>query len=161
MKCDFFQTKVLFLGHIVAANGLQVDPGEVKVVQKFPVSKNQTEPKSFLDLASYYRRYVPNVAAAARPLHKASEFHWRSNVQEAIEDLKGCLRYTQFLAFPSLQKPFIFYTDASQLAMGAVLAQEHDGLERATCYASKALFNLQSNYSLTLREHLLIACFAN
>ena len=53
----------------------------------------------------------------------------------------------------------MLYTDASQFAMGAVLAQEQDGLERAICYASKALSKTQSKYSAKRREHLAIVTF--
>ena len=72
-KCAFFQTKVKILDHIVSKDGLQVDTEKVDVVKRFPTPKNQTEVKSFLGLASYYRRYVSNFAAIARPLHKARE----------------------------------------------------------------------------------------
>ena len=152
-----------FLGYIVSADGLQVDPENVQAVQNFPVPKSQTEVKSFLGLASFYRRYVPNFTAVALPLHKASEtssaFQWTSDAQEAFDDLKGRLTSTPILAFPSLQKPFILYTDASQFAMGAVLVQEHDRLERAICYASIALSKSQSKYSATRCELLAILTF--
>ena len=162
-KCDFFRTKVNFLGHVVSQHGLQVDPDKVKAVVEFPQPQNQTQVKSFLGLASYYRRYVQNFAAIARPLHKASEtssaFQWTSEAQEAFEILKIKLTTTPVLAFPSLTKPFILYTDARQFAMGAVLAQEHDGLERAICYASKSFSKAQSKYSATRRELLAIVNF--
>ena len=91
-KCSFFQTKVQFLGHFVSKDGLQADPEKVDVENKFPIPKNQTEVKSFLGLASYYRRYVSNFAAIARPLHKASEtssvFSWSEEAQDALETLK-------------------------------------------------------------------------
>ena len=162
-KCSFFQTKVQFLGHIVSKDGLQVDPEKVDVVKKFPIPKTQTEVKSFLGLASYYRRYVSNFAAIARPLHKASEtssvFTWTEEAQDAFETLKTRLTSTPILAFPCLQQPFILYTDASQFAMGAVLAQVQDGMEKAICYASKALSKSQTKYSATRRELLAIVTF--
>ena len=72
-KCDFFRMKVPFLGHLVSKDGLEVDPSKVEAVQKFPVPGSQTEVKSFLGLASYYRRLAPKLAELARPLHRASE----------------------------------------------------------------------------------------
>ena len=50
--------KLQFLGHIVSEDGLEIDPSKIEAVQKFPVPKSQTEVKSFLGLASYYRRFV-------------------------------------------------------------------------------------------------------
>ena len=135
---------------MVSQHGLQVDPDKIKAVVEFPQPQNQTQVKSFLRLASYYRRYVQNFAAIARILHKASEtssaFQWTSEAQEAFEILKTKLTTTPVLAFPSLATPFILYTDASQFAMGAFLAQEHNGLERAVCYASKSFSKAQSKY---------------
>ena len=162
-KCDFFRMKVQFLGHIVSKNGLEVDPSKIEAVQKFPAPRSQTEVKSFLGLASYYRRFVPKFANIARPLHKTSEtstkFAWTPEAQDAFESLKLKVTSTPILAFPCLKEPFILYTDASQFAMGAVLAQVQDGRERAICYASKSLSKSQTKYSDTRRELLALVTF--
>ena len=134
---DFFRMRVQFLGHIVSKDGLEVDPSKIEVIQKFPVRGSQTGVKSFLGLASYYRRFVPKFSEIVRPLHKASEtstkFEWTPEAQDAFESLKLKLTSTPILAFPCLKEPFILYTDASQFAMDAVLAQVQDGRKRAIC----------------------------
>ena len=86
-------------------------------------------------------------------------FTWTGEAQDAFETLKARLTSTPILAFPCLQEPFILYTDASQFAMGAVLAQVQDGMKRAICYASKALSKSQTKYSATRRELLAIVNF--
>ena len=163
LKCEFFRTKVHFLGHVISKEGLQVDPTKIAAVKEFPVPINQTQVKSFLGLCSYYRRYIKNFAEIARPLHKASEtnspFKWTTEAEQAFEDLKARLLTTPILAFPTMEDPFILYTDASQLAMGAVLAQVQNGQERAICYASKAFSKSQSKYSATKRELLAMVHF--
>ena len=155
--------KVQFLGHIVSKDGLEFDPSKIEAVQIFPVPRSQTEVKSFLVLASYYRRFVPKFAEIARPLHKASEtsakIEWTQEAQDAFESLKLKLTSTPILAFPCLKEPFILYTNASQFAMGAVLAQVQDGKERAICYASKSLSKSQTTYSATRRELLALVIF--
>ena len=135
--------KSLFIGHIVSKNGLQVDPSKIEVFQKIPEPHYQTEVKSILGFASYYRRLVPKFAEIAGPLNKASEtstkFEWTSAAQEAFESSKLKLTSTPILAFPCDREPVILYTDASQIARGAVLAQVQDGKERANFYDSESI----------------------
>ena len=96
-------------------------------------------------------------------MHKASEtsteFECTPEAQDAFESLKKKLTSTPILSFPCLKEPFILYTDASQFAMGAVLAQVQDGKERAICYASKSLPKSQTKYSATRRELLALVTF--
>ena len=54
-KCQFFNTSVLFLGHILSANGISANPEKVEKVKTWPVPKNIKEVQSFLGLALYYR----------------------------------------------------------------------------------------------------------
>ena len=163
-KCEFFRTRVPFLGHIISKDGLEDDPEKVAAVKNFPIPTSPTEVKSFLGLCSYQRRYVKNFAVIARPLHKASEskslFLWTPEAQDALERLKRKLISTPILALPSMKKPFILYTDASMTAMGAVLSQVQDGQERAFCYASKAFLKAQTKYSATKLELLAVVNFA-
>ena len=142
---------------------MEADSEKVKAVQNFPVPQNQTDVKSFLELCSYYRRYIKRFAMIARPLHKASEtkssFTWTEETQEAFESLKKHLSSAPILAFPDVKEPLILYTDANLTALGAVLAQMQDGKERAICYAPQAFSKSQTNYSATKREHLAIVTF--
>ena len=116
-----------------------------------------------MGLASYYRRFVPKYAEIARPLHKAGEtstkFEWTPQAQDAFESLKLKLTSTPILPFPCLKEPFILYTDASQFAMGAVVAQVQDGTERAICYATRALSKSQTKNSATRHELLTLVTF--
>ena len=160
LKCEFFRQHVPFLGHIVKRDGIQADPAKTSAVRQYPVPKSVTEVKSFLGLCSYYRRYVHDFAAIARPLHQLTEntkeLHGNPEAQTAFEQLKDCLTLTPILAFPWMKEPFILYTDASQFAIGAILAQVQNGLERVICYASKFLNKAQSRYSTTKQELLAI-----
>ena len=162
-KCEFFRQKVPFLGHIVSRERVQADPEKTSTVNRYPIPKNATEVKSFLGLCSYYRRYVQDFAKIARPLHQLTEksknFLWNCEAQEAFEVLKARLTSAPIMAFPSMREPFILYTDASQHAMGAVLAQIQNGSERVICYASKSFSKAQSQYSTTKRELLAIVNF--
>ena len=87
-RCEFFRTRVPFLGHIISKNGLEADPDKIAAVKKYAIPTNPTEVKPFLGLCSCYRRYVKNFAEIARPLHKASEvvasFNWPPEAQHVF-----------------------------------------------------------------------------
>ena len=68
-KSFFFQSKVLFLGHILSKDGISPNPDKIQKVKDWPVPTNAKEVHSFLGLASYYRRFVPQFAKWANPLH--------------------------------------------------------------------------------------------
>ena len=69
-KCQFFSTSVLFLGHVLLAEGISANPEKVDKVKTWPVPKNIKEVQSFLGLASYYRHFTPHFAKKARCLHE-------------------------------------------------------------------------------------------
>ena len=64
-KCQFFSTSVLFLGHVLLAEGISANPEKVDKVKTWPVPKNIKEVQSFMGLASYYRHFIPHFAKKA------------------------------------------------------------------------------------------------
>ena len=57
-KCDFWLKEISFLGHIVLAEGIRVDPIKIEAVVNWKPPRNVTEVRSFLGLVGYYRRFV-------------------------------------------------------------------------------------------------------
>ena len=160
-KCHFCQQEIKFLGHIVGKDGIKTDPSKIDKVKNFPVPKNLTEVRSFVGLASYYRKFVPNFSKIVKPLtsltKKNNPYIWTSKQQEAFEVLKTKLCETPVLQFPNFDKPFYIYTDASGYAMGAILAQiDEDGYEHVIEYASKGFTKAEENYTTTEKECLAI-----
>jgi hypothetical protein len=104
------------LGHVVSREGIQTDPEKIKIIKNFPIPKDLTQLRSFLALASYYRRFVKGFSAIAEPLNrllkKGIPYIWTNDQQEAFEYLKLCLITPPILAYPDFEKPFIIYTDA-------------------------------------------------
>ena len=69
-KCDFWLKEVSFVGHIMYAEGIRVDPSKIEAVVNWKPPQSVTEVRSFLGLARYYRRFVNGFSVIASPLTK-------------------------------------------------------------------------------------------
>ena len=67
-KCEFWLTEVRFLGHVVSASGVSVDPKTVEVVMSWERPKSVFEIRSFLGLFGYYRRFIEDFSRLAAPM---------------------------------------------------------------------------------------------
>jgi hypothetical protein len=67
-KCEFWLEKVTFLGHILAANGVAIDPKKVEAISNWQQPTNVSEVRSFLGLVGYYRRFIEGFSKIARPM---------------------------------------------------------------------------------------------
>ena len=67
-KCEFLFTKVRFLGHVVSASGVLVDPEKVEALMSWESSKSVFEICSFLGQAGYYRRFIKDFSPLAAPM---------------------------------------------------------------------------------------------
>ncbi|CAG2249684.1 Retrovirus-related Pol polyprotein from transposon 17.6 [Mytilus edulis] len=162
-KCSFFQKEVSFLGHVVSEKGIGCDKSKIDSVQKWPIPRTMTEIRSFLGLAGYYRKFIPNFSEVASPLtrltKKAVKFQWDTSCQNAFEKLKESLVSAPILAYPEGEGEFILDTDASGSGIGAVLSQIQNGEEKVISYASKTLNDAQRKYCTTRRELLAVVMF--
>jgi hypothetical protein len=138
-KCAFWLREVPFLGHVISAEGIAVDPSKVQEVLEWKSPKSVTQIRSFLGLAGYYRRFILNFSKIAKPmtqlLKKEAKFTWSPRCEEAFLTLKKLLTTAPVLAQPDIEKLFDVYCDASGTGIGGVLMQ--DG--RAIAYASQQL----------------------
>ena len=69
-KCEFWLREVAFLGHVVSAEGIRVDPRKVEAVLGWKPPKSVSKIQSFLGWAGYYRRFVEGFSLIAAPLTK-------------------------------------------------------------------------------------------
>ena len=155
-KCSLFQTRVKFLGSIISVDGIEPDPEKAQAVAEWPRPRNLTEVRSFVALASYYRRHIQSFAEIARPLHeltkKHARFEWGPRQEDSFLSLKHSLVNAPVLAMPVDGGGFVLDTDANQFSMGCVLQQMQDGLLKVIGYASKAFSEAELRYCTTRRE---------
>lgn len=92
-KHKFFVERVEYLGHIVDARGIIVDPAKVQVLQQWPMPVSARDLQSFLGLANYYRKFVPKFAQRAGPLtdllQQQRTWEWTEQQEAAFQDLKN------------------------------------------------------------------------
>ena len=94
-KCDFWLKEVSFLGHIMSAEGIRVDPTKIEAIVNWKPPRNVTEVRSFLGLAGYYKRFLIGFSVITSPLtkllRKGIKFEWMDKCQNSFEQLKGML----------------------------------------------------------------------
>jgi len=136
-KCEFWLKKVPFLGHVLSEEGISVDPAKVQEVLDWKVPTSVHEVQSFLGLAGYYRRFIPEFSKISKPmtqlLQKDGKFVWTPECEEAFHKLRTLLTSAPVLAQPDIEKPFDVFCDASGIGLGCVLMQEG----RVIAYASR------------------------
>ena len=120
-KSFFFQSSVIFLGHVLSAKGITPNPEKVTKVKDWPTPKTAKEVHSFIGLASYYRRFIDNFAKKAAPLHaligpiatkkktrggcqtnttQLPPFEWKEEHEQAFQSLKDALVTAPVLGYP-------------------------------------------------------------
>jgi RNase H-like domain found in reverse transcriptase/Integrase zinc binding domain len=125
---------------------------------KPPSTKKEVQ--VFMGLVNFYRDFCPDLAQTSIPLyeltHKKNAFEWNDKHQEAFHKIKQLITNAPLLKIPSLRKPFVIATDASAVALGAVLSQDYNGKEHPISFASRVLTEAEMNYSVVEKELLAI-----
>ena len=128
-KCDFFESKIHYLGHLISPEGISPIPNKLDSIKHMPVPNSTTEIKQFLGLTGYYRKFVPRFADISRPLttlmKKDVKFKWTPACQKSFELLKETLCGEPVLKYADTSKPYTLYTDASKFGWAGVLTQPH------------------------------------
>jgi hypothetical protein len=145
-KCEFWLKSVKFLGHTISHDGISVDPSKVQEVMDWKPPKSVHQIRSFLGLAGYYRRFIPDFSRIAKPmtelLKKGVKFVWSEACEKAFHTLRKHLTSAPVLVQLDNSKPFEVFCDASGTGLGCVLMQEG----RVIAYASRALRPHELNY---------------
>lgn len=166
-KSHFFKEEVEYLGHIIKQNRITVDPQKIETKKEFPEPKTLKELRSFLGLASYYRKFIEGFAQKTKPLttylrgehggvpkNRSAKIQINLN-QEAVDAMniiKNALQQQVELFQPDFNKPFELTTDASNFAIGAVLSQ----FKKPISFISRTLNETEQKYSTNEKELLAI-----
>ena len=109
----------------------------------FPRPLNRKAVQRFLGLAGYFRRFIlhysDSTCALTDLLHKNRKFGWSDDCEQAFLDIKSRLASRPILRIPNYDLPFVMAVDSSDVAIGACLFQNVDGVEHPICHLSKKL----------------------
>ena len=160
-KWSFAMEQLRYLGHLFSADGLTVDPRKVEAVRELATPSNRSELRSFLGLASYYRKYIAGHADMVAPLTtmlgENQLFKWGKAKQAAFQAVKECLATAPVLAHPDWDRPFLLQTDASDIALGAALSQEDEnGDLRVVYFLSRQLSVAEQKWDTREKEVLAV-----
>lgn len=164
-KCVFGQTSVDFLGYKVSSDGISPLPARVEALTDFPLPTTRFDLKRFLGLVNFYRRCLPKAASIQAPLFRLIDGNikrdtrpiaWTQETKDVFQNLKDSLSQATLLAHPDSTLPLSLLIDASGTAIGGVLQQLHNGIQRPLGFFSKLLTAAQRKYSTYDRELLAV-----
>ena len=153
---SFFQTKVRHLRHIVSEDGILLDPKKTSALTSWRVPRTIKDLKQFLGFTGYFRSFVEQYSLIVKPLHELTSGYfppktlwklkgkgrdwkgtltlssnithlWSEQCPEAFNTTIEKLTSPPVLGFADLLSPFILYTDASNIGLGACLYQKQNG----------------------------------
>jgi len=161
-KCEFYKERIEYLGLVISENEVSMDPVKVVGVREWPTPENKTDVQAFLGFVNFYRRFIRDFSAKARPLFDLTRseqvWTWSGREQTAFEDLKMAVTTALVLMSPQDSEPFRVEADSSDFAIGAVLSQQStaDGKWHPIAFYSKSLFSMERNYEIHDKEMLAI-----
>ncbi|CAK1599624.1 unnamed protein product [Parnassius mnemosyne] len=161
-KCVFGASEVTFLGYKISANGIKPLQEKVQAIKDFPSPKNVRQLRRFLGMINFYRRFLPNAARIQAPLNallagatKGSQpINLTGDASKAFNDCKLSLSEAALLAHPATHSKLALVTDASDIALGAVLQRYKDGTWQPLAFFSRKMSSAQQKYSPYDRELL-------
>jgi len=127
-KCVFLAQSVIYLGHRIDGEGLHPVPEKIKAVQEAPCPTNVPELKSYLDLLSYYSKFLPNLSTSMAPLYKLlqkkQEWVWGKSQETAFTKSQQLLLGSQARVHFNPKMGIRLACDASHYGIGAVLSHK-------------------------------------
>ena len=160
-KCSFAQKEVRFLGHIIGSGQRRPDPDKIATVHEMKPPESKKQVRQVLGFFAFFRDYIPNFAATAKPLtdltrkRVPNRVPWGEDQECAFQTLKSqlCEATTKGLNVVDFKRPFTLHVDASEYNVGAVLTQtDNNGKEQPVAFASSKLNETQRAWSVIEKE---------
>ncbi|RXN20007.1 Retrovirus-related Pol poly from transposon [Labeo rohita] len=172
-KCELFRSEVRYVGRLVSAQGVRIDPKDLDAVRLLASKTPQTvgDVRKLMGFLGYYRSYIQDFSRIAKPIYELLQgkreaatpvsgkskgpqmtsrtpVDWMQIHQKVLEQLITLLVSPPVLAYPDFNLPFVLHTDASDQGLGAILYQDQGGKLKVIGYGSRTLTPAERNYHL-------------
>lgn len=163
-KCVFGVPEVTFLGYHISALGTKPLEEKVQAIKNFPAPTTVKQLRRFLGMINFYRRFIPHASQTQAPLNNllvgavkgSHPINLSGDTLKAFNNTKNSLCKATLLAHPDCKANLAIVTDASDLAIGAVLQQHRNGVWQPLSFFSRNLSLTQQKYSPYDRELLAV-----
>ena len=153
--------EILFFGHIITKDGVKPDPKKIEAIVQMKPPKDEKQLASFLGLANYLNKFLPQLAMLTKPLRDLlstkTQFIWTEQEQIAFNSVKEEIGKATVLKYFDPKAPINIQVDASSARLGAALIQNR----MPVVLASKALSGPETRYSNIEREMLAVVLVFN
>lgn len=166
-KCLFGVKELNFLSHCITEYGITPSQDRVECIKNFPIPKSIKQIQRFIGMVNYYHRFIPKLAELLAPIYsylaqeaknknKNKIVTWSEELDTIFQKTKNALVNITMLAHPQRQGKFAIATDASDIALGAVLQQASTSGWQPLAFFSRKLSDAEKKYSAFDRELLAI-----
>ena len=160
-KCTSRVPKIKFLGNVVSADGIEVDPDKESAVVNLPVPKNVHEVCVFLGMVNHLSKFEVHLTEMTKPIRdlmqKDHQWVWGPPQQKAFEEIKSSLTKAPVLALNDPNKETKVSADAPSFGLGGVLLQkQEDKAWRPVVFASRVLTPVECKYAQIEKEALAL-----
>ncbi|KAF7642818.1 hypothetical protein LDENG_00250190 [Lucifuga dentata] len=161
-KCVFAGTETEYLGFIIGNGVIKPQVHKVHAIESCPLPQTRKQLRSFIGMAGFYHRFIPNFSARAAPFTDRTgsrcpnQVQWAEEAMAAFRDIQRSLSKNPVLHSPDFGKPFSLQTDASERGVGAVLLQGPAEDRHPVAFISHKLFPREVRYSAIEKEALAI-----
>lgn len=157
-KSCFGVEQVTYLGFVLSANGVSVDPERIRAIVNYPRPENKTEVQRFLGMVNFVAKFIPNRSNILQPINVLTgsvEFVWEKIQENAFLKIKDILTKAPTLAFYDPSRQIIISSDASCYGIGACLFQvDSQGFRQVVSYISRTMTDTERHYAQIEREAL-------
>jgi hypothetical protein len=161
-KCEIGQSEIEFFGFHFSSDGVKVQLSKLNALQSASQPKTANEVRSFLGLASYCSRFIPQFSTIAKPLReltkKNQRWRWSTEEEQSFIAIKNAI-ITNTTAYFDKDLKTQLTVDASPVGLGAVLTQYDTNKpeeKKIVTYISRTLSEVERRYSQIEKEALAI-----